>query len=83
MIPTPAIRNLIREDKIHQVYSQMQIGQGEHGMQTFNQSMAELVLTDQLERDVALSRSSQPAELLSMLEQGKGLSQVQRKSKGY
>ncbi len=83
MVPTPAIRNLIREDKIHQVYSQMQIGQGDHGMQTFNQSMAELVMTDQLDRDIALGRSSQPAELLSMLEQGKGLSQVQRKPKGY
>jgi twitching motility protein PilT len=83
MIPTPAIRNLIREDKIHQIYSQMQVGQGEHGMQTFNQSLAELVLTDQLERDEALARSSQPAELASMLQAGKGLSHIQRKDKGY
>ena len=83
MIPTPAIRNLMREDKVHQIYSQMQVGQGEHGMQTFNQSLAELVLTDQIERDLALSRSSQPQELLSMLQSGKGLSQIQRKSKGY
>ena len=37
MIPTPAIRNLIREDKIHQIYSQMQLGQAKHGMQTANQ----------------------------------------------
>jgi twitching motility protein PilT len=83
MIPTPAIRNLIREDKIHQIYSQMQVGQGEHGMQTFNQSLAELVLTDQLEREEALARSSQPAELASMLQAGKGLSHIQRKDKGY
>src|SRR5690606_11317666 len=48
MIPTAGIRNLMREDKVHQIYSQMQVGQGEHGMQTFNQSLAELVLTDQL-----------------------------------
>jgi twitching motility protein PilT len=34
MVPNPAIRNLIREDKIHQIYSQMQIGQGKSGMQT-------------------------------------------------
>jgi twitching motility protein PilT len=83
MVPTPAIRNLMREDKVHQIYSQMQVGQGEHGMQTFNQSLAELVLTDQIDRDLALSRSSQPQELLSMIQSGKGLSQIQRKPKGY
>jgi twitching motility protein PilT len=83
MIPTPAIRNLIREDKVHQIYSQMQVGQGEHGMQTFNQSLAELVLTDQLDRDEALARSSQAHELASMLSAGKGLSHIQRKDRGY
>ncbi|MFO7562714.1 MAG: type IV pilus twitching motility protein PilT [Enhygromyxa sp.] len=83
MVPTPAIRNLMREDKVHQIYSQMQVGQGEHGMQTFNQSLAELVLTDQIDRELALARSSQPQELLSMLQSGKGLSQIQRKPKGY
>jgi twitching motility protein PilT len=83
MVPTAAIRNLIREDKIHQIYSQMQVGQGEHGMQTFNQSLAELVLTDQIERELALSRSSQPQELMSMLQAGKGLSNVQRKPKQH
>ena len=83
MIPTPAIRNLIREDKVHQIYSQMQVGQGEHGMQTFNQSLAELVLTDQLEREEALNRSSQPAELASMLKAGKGLSHIQHQDRGY
>src|ERR1035441_7669004 len=40
LIPTPAIRNLIREDKLHQVYSMMQTGQNKYGMQTFNQSLA-------------------------------------------
>ncbi|HVH98061.1 MAG TPA: type IV pilus twitching motility protein PilT [Enhygromyxa sp.] len=83
MVPTPAIRNLMREDKVHQIYSQMQVGQGEHGMQTFNQSLAELVLTDQIDRELALTRSSQPQELATMLQQGKGLSHVQRKSKNY
>ncbi len=83
MVPTPAIRNLMREDKIHQIYSQMQVGQGDHGMQTFNQSLAELVLTGQLEREIALLRSSHPSELASMLKAGKGLSQVQRNRKNH
>ncbi|EDM81512.1 twitching motility protein [Plesiocystis pacifica SIR-1] len=83
MVPTPAIRNLMREDKVHQIYSQMQVGQGEHGMQTFNQSLAELVLNGTIERDIALKRSSQPQELISMLKSGKGLSQVQRKKRDY
>src|SRR5262249_31495309 len=37
LVPTPAIRNLVREDKIHQIYSAMQIGTGQTGMQIFNQ----------------------------------------------
>lgn len=83
MIPTPAIRNLIREDKIHQVYSQMQVGQGEHGMQTFNQSLAELVLTGSIEKELAMKRSSQPGELEGMLKAGKGLSHIKRSNRGY
>ena len=43
MVPNAAIRNLIREDKIHQIYSQMQIGQDKFGMQTMNQSLASAV----------------------------------------
>src|SRR5207302_906542 len=43
MVPNAAIRNLIREDKIHQIYSQMQVGQSKFGMQTFNQSLASLI----------------------------------------
>src|SRR3989454_3196155 len=42
LVPNAAIRNLIREDKIHQVYSMMQTGQDKFGMQTFNQSLATL-----------------------------------------
>src|SRR6266480_4598213 len=48
MIPNAAIRNLIREDKVHQLYSQMQIGQGKSGMQTLNQSLAALYLRKQI-----------------------------------
>ena len=40
MVPNPAIRNLIREDKVHQIYSSMQVGQAKYGMQTFNQALA-------------------------------------------
>jgi twitching motility protein PilT len=45
LVPTPAIRNLIREDKIHQIYSAMQTGQEKVGMQTANQSIASLYLS--------------------------------------
>ena len=48
LIPTPAIRNLIREDKVHQIYCAMQAGQEKSGMQTFNQSLARLALTQQI-----------------------------------
>jgi twitching motility protein PilT len=48
LIPTPAIRNLIREDKLHQIYSMMQTGQNKYGMQTFNQSLASLYFSKQI-----------------------------------
>lgn len=79
MVPNDAIRALIRDSKIHQIYSQMQLGQGTNEMQTFNQSLAELVLTGVVARDVALRRSSDPDELQGMLESGRGLSQVNRR----
>ena len=43
MIPNAAIRNLIREEKVHQIYSQMQVGQTKFGMQTMSQSLVALV----------------------------------------
>jgi twitching motility protein PilT len=70
MIPNPAIRNLIREDKVHQIYSQMQMGQAKFGMQTFNQSLAHLVNRKLITYDEALGRSSDPDELKNMLAQG-------------
>jgi twitching motility protein PilT len=73
MVPNDAIRALIRDDKNHQIYSQMQVGQGKHGMQTFNQSLADLVMRGLVARDVALARSSNPDELELMLTEGKGL----------
>jgi twitching motility protein PilT len=67
MIPNPAIRNLIREDKVHQIYSQMQMGQQKFGMQTFNQSLASLFARRLITIDEALGRSSDPEELRNML----------------
>ncbi len=67
MIPTPAIRNLIREDKLHQVYSQMQVGQTKYGMQTMNQSLYEMLRTEVISLDDALSRSNDMEELRQMI----------------
>jgi twitching motility protein PilT len=66
MVTTPAIRNLIREEKIHQLYSAMQAGQ-KFGMQTMNQSLAELVQRRQITRDEALNRSMLPEELSQLV----------------
>jgi twitching motility protein PilT len=70
MVPTPAIRNLIREDKIHQVYSQMQIGQSKFGMQTANQSLHSLVAKKMITLELALEYSSDPEELKNMIASG-------------
>jgi twitching motility protein PilT len=70
MVPNPAIRNLIREDKIHQIYSQMQIGQDKFGMQTFNQSLASLYLRHMITLEDAIGRSSDPDELRNIISQG-------------
>ena len=66
MVTTPAIRNLIREEKIHQIYSAMQAGQ-KFGMQTMNQSLIELVQKRQISREEALNRSMQPEELSQLV----------------
>ena len=72
LVPNAAIRNLIREDKVHQIYSQMQIGQAKHGMQTFNQALAALYLRRQISLEEALARSSDQEELKTMLSQAGG-----------
>jgi twitching motility protein PilT len=72
MVPNPAIRNLIREEKIHQVYSQMQIGQSKHGMQTLNQSLCELYQRREITLEEALGRSNDIDELKSMISAGGG-----------
>ncbi len=61
--PTPAIRNLIREDKIHQIYSQMQVGQEESGMFTMNQSILKAVNAGVIDNATAMEYSTMPEEL--------------------
>lgn len=73
LVPTSAIRNLIREDKIHQIYSAMQTGQDKYGMQTFNQSLSHLVLTKQITHEDAINKSSNAEELQDLIQRGVGL----------
>ena len=67
MIPNAAIRNLIRESKVHQIYGMMQTGQGVSGMQTMNQALYQLYTQGVIDLDTALGRSAEPAELQSMI----------------
>ena len=73
LVPNPAIRNLIREDKVHQIYSMMQTGQGKHGMQTFNQALATLYHKRLISVEVAMQRSSNADELRELIEHGAGV----------
>ncbi len=73
LIPTAAVRNLIREDKIHQIYSAMQTGQEKYGMQTFNQSLAHLYLTQQITLEDATAKSSNQDELQDLIHRGVGV----------
>ena len=70
LVPNSAIRNLIREDKIHQVYSMMQTGQEKYGMQTFNQSLASLYFKKLITLELAMSRSSNQDELQDLINRG-------------
>ncbi len=73
MVPTPAIRNLIRDDKIHQIYGAMQTGQEKLGMQTANQSLASLYMRRLITLDTALGSSSNRDELQEMINRGVGV----------
>jgi twitching motility protein PilT len=70
LIPNAAIRNLVREDKIHQIYSAMQTGTGQTGMQTFNQSLCNASLGKLITLETALARSSNADELQDMINRG-------------
>ena len=71
MVSTPAVRNLIREEKIHQIYSAMQSGQ-KFGMQTMNQALVELISRRLITREEAMNRSTNPEELAQLLLQVEG-----------
>ena len=73
LVPTPAIRNLIREDKIHQIYSSMQTGQEKVGMQTMNQSLVSLYMRRLITLDTALNASSNREELQEMINRNAGV----------
>ena len=73
MVPTPGIRNLIREDKVHQIYSAMQTGQEKGGMQTMNQSLATLYFQKKISLETAMGQSSHREELQEMINRGVGV----------
>jgi twitching motility protein PilT len=66
LVPTPAVRNLIREGKTHQIYSALQTG-GAHGMQTMDASLVDLVRKQKITRELAEARSSSPEELRRLM----------------
>jgi twitching motility protein PilT len=73
MVPNPAIRNLIRDDKVHQIYGSMQTGQDKLGMQTANQSLASLYMKRQITLETAMTASSNKDELQDMITRGVGV----------
>src|SRR4051812_30538427 len=73
LVPTPALRNLIRDDKIHQIYGAMQTGQEKLGMQTMNQALASLYLKRAISIETALGSSSNKDELQEMINRGVGV----------
>ncbi len=73
MVPTPAIRNLIRDDKVHQIYSTMQTGQEKLGMQTMNQNLVTLYQHRIITLETAMGASSQKDELEQMISRGAGV----------
>ena len=73
LVPTPGIRNLIREDKVHQIYSAMQTGQEKLGMQTMNQSLATLHFRRMITLETAMQASSNRGELQEMINRGAGV----------
>ncbi|WP_022849780.1 type IV pilus twitching motility protein PilT [Limisalsivibrio acetivorans] len=72
MVPNSAIRNLIREDKLHQVYSMMQSGQAEHGMQTMSQSLFDAYSKGHISYDDAVNRAVYPDEVRALIDRSGG-----------
>jgi twitching motility protein PilT len=69
MVTNHAIANLIREDKVHQIYSQMQLGQGDSGMQTQTQALVKFMKDGKVSRDVAMQYANKPDELAKAIQQ--------------
>ena len=69
LVATPAVRNLIREGKIHQIYSLMQTG-AKHGMTTMDQSLAALVRTGRISRELAAERCTNEEDLRRLIQSG-------------
>lgn len=82
LIPNSAIRNLIRENKIHQIYSTMQMGQEKSGMQTFNQSLADLYFRGLITLETAMGVSSYPEELTDIIQRREHLRRSQGLASG-
>jgi len=82
LVPNAAVRNLIREDKIHQIYSAMQSGQEKYGMQTFNQALATAYFQNTSRWKWHLTRSSNQDELQEMISRGATLNQSKPGSAG-
>jgi twitching motility protein PilT len=78
MNPTPAIRNIIREDKLHQLYGQMQINQTETGTMTLSQSLIQLVLTNRVSAAEARTRAADVKEFDKALAEASGTSPTDR-----
>jgi twitching motility protein PilT len=69
LLPDDAVRNLIRQAKVEQIYSVMQTGSG-RGMQTLEQALAELIMRGRISQETALARSSRPDQLMGLLRRG-------------
>jgi twitching motility protein PilT len=67
LLPDDAVRNLIRQGKVEQIYSVMQTNTG-RGMQTMEQSLGDLIMRRVVELEMGLSRSSRPSQLIGLLE---------------
>ena len=79
LMATPAVRNLIREGKTHQIYSMLQTG-SQHGMISMDASLANLVRQGVITKHLALERASSPGELKRLLEGGAPGSLTERKA---
>lgn len=83
MVPNKAIRNLIREDKVHQIYSVMQSGQDDSGMQTMNQSLLRLSDRKIITQEQAMQKSNEPEELEELLQKKAAGRPAARKGGGF